>query len=277
MNVDNRTTEQLREQYEIEKELANKLRNASKDERRYLYSSLYDELFERVPHHSQLTRKSSPEKNERYVSEEIRIIKPFLRKDNIFLEVGPGDCAMSFAVTQFVKEVYAVDVSEKITNSVTRPPNFHLIISDGCNIPLPENTVNVAYSNQLMEHLHPDDAFEQLENIYRALTLGGVYICITPNRLGGPHDISRYFEDEFAVGFHLKEYSIRELNRLFRKVGFSSTSIYIEFRKKYIRFPVFLIVMCESILDMLPYALRKFIYQVKPFSYFISIRLIGIK
>lgn len=52
--------EQIREYYEIEKELANRLRYASKQERRYLYSSLYDELYRRVPLHPQLTRKLSP-------------------------------------------------------------------------------------------------------------------------------------------------------------------------------------------------------------------------
>ena len=39
-----RTGEQLKEQYEIEKELANRLRNSSKDERQNLYAQLYDEI-----------------------------------------------------------------------------------------------------------------------------------------------------------------------------------------------------------------------------------------
>ena len=43
------TPEQLKEHYMIEKELAKKLKNSSKKERRYLYSSLYDELFRKVP------------------------------------------------------------------------------------------------------------------------------------------------------------------------------------------------------------------------------------
>ena len=84
-----------------------------------------------------------------------------------------------------------------------------------------------------MEHLHPDDAFEQLENIYRALTPGGVYICVTPNRLSGPHDISSLY-DEVATGFHLKEYSISELHSLFRRVGFSRIRVHFGIKEKYI-------------------------------------------
>ena len=53
MIQDNRTQEELLEHYKIEKELASKLRNASKEERKHLYTSLYDELFKRVPLHPQ--------------------------------------------------------------------------------------------------------------------------------------------------------------------------------------------------------------------------------
>src|SRR5678816_1132297 len=56
-----RTVAQLWEQYQVEKELAARLRDAPPLERRKLYSSVYDELFRRIPHHSQLTDKVSPQ------------------------------------------------------------------------------------------------------------------------------------------------------------------------------------------------------------------------
>jgi hypothetical protein len=59
-----------------------------------------------------------------------------------------------------------------------------------------------------MEHLHPEDALEQLQKIRRTLARGGVYVCITPNRVNGPHDVSGLFDDE-ARGLHLREYSTR--------------------------------------------------------------------
>jgi hypothetical protein len=49
-----RTPEQIREHYEAEKELANRLRHASREERTHLYAEVYNELYQRVPHHSQL-------------------------------------------------------------------------------------------------------------------------------------------------------------------------------------------------------------------------------
>lgn len=127
-----------------------------------------------------------------------------------------------------------------------------------------------------MEHLHPDDAFEQLENIYRTLTLGGIYICITPNRLNGPHDISRHF-DEVATCFHLKEYTTLELSNLFKKVGFSKIRVYVGARGKYISLPVFPIVICETLCDRLPNYFRKIIVRSLLFRVLLGSPIIGVK
>ena len=91
------------------------------------------------------------------VKREIRYLQPFLRKDATFLEIGPGDCSLSFEVTKSVKKVYAVDVSDVITSNLEKTPqNFQLILSDGCSVPVGANSIDLVYSNQLMEHLHPE-------------------------------------------------------------------------------------------------------------------------
>jgi len=63
-------------------------------------------------------------------------------------------------------------------------------------------------------------------NLVRALAPGGIYLCVTPNRLYGPSDVSGYFYD-IATGFHLREYSARELSRLFTEAGFARTHFYV--------------------------------------------------
>lgn len=274
-NSEQRTKEQIREHYEIEKELASRLRDASKQERRSLYSTLYDELYLRVSHHPQLTRSKSPRELGRAVFYKMKFLKRFLTKDSVFIEVGPGDCCLSYEIAKHVKYVYAVDVSEEITKALTTPTNFQLILSDGCSIPVPHNSVHVAYSNQLMEHLHPDDAFEQLQNIYNALTISGIYICITPNGLTGPHDVSKSF-DEIPTGFHLKEYTIHELDRLFRNVGFSKVRAYVGTKGIIIRFPIILLTSLEWLLFKLPYNARKAIVYRLSFR-ILNARLVGIK
>ena len=264
-----RTMQQLREHYEIEKELASRLRNASREARSVLYSSLYDGFFQRVPHHPRLTQKVSPEKH-------VRLLRRFLNEDVTFLEIGPGDCALSLGVAGFAKQVFAVDISNEIAKSSTTPGNFHLVLSDGCSIPVPKESINVAYSNQLMEHLHPDDALEQHQNIFTALAPGGIYLCITPNRLNGPHDISMYF-DEVATGFHLCEYTITELSKLFKAVGFSKVNVYFWKWGIFFMLPVTPFTLVEQLLSTLPHKFAKRLSRNKFMSWLLYIRMIATK
>lgn len=278
-NTYSQTNEQIKEHYQIEKELSNRLRNSTREERQHLYTALYDELFKRVPHHPQLTQKFSFKVSAWVVAQRMQLISTFLRLDSTFLEVGPGDCSLSLEIAKHVKKVYAVDVSNEITKTLSSPPeNFELIISDGQSIPVPENSVNVIYSHQLMEHLHPDDANDQLRNIHKALTPGGIYICITPNRLSGPHDVSKHF-DEVSTGFHLKEYTITELYQLFRASKFSKISLYKSYKQTHLEFPlvpitVFTVKKCEEILSKLPFSLRRIISTLMLFR---GITIIGTK
>ena len=209
-----------------------------------------------MPHHPQLTRKSSPELTRAALRPQLQILGRYLRPDTALLEVGPGDCALSMAVAPGIRQVYGLDVSQKITEQLSLPSNFKLILSDGSSVPLPPESVDVAYSNQLMEHLHPDDAREQLQGICRALRPGGVYICITPNRLNGPHDVSKFF-DIVARGFHLKEYTIAELEALFRQVGFQRVQAFPRFGGRYVRLPLGLVKAFEGLFGLLPVGWRR--------------------
>jgi SAM-dependent methyltransferase len=271
-----RTPDQIREHYEIEKKLATRLRNSTSKERQTLYTSLYDELFRSVQDHPQLTMDSASDESIRKVAYEIRHLREFLTSGTTFLEIGPGDCALSFEVAKIVKIVYAIDVSEEITRNLSYPLNFKLILSDGASIPVPAGSVDVAYSNQLMEHLHPEDAQKQLRNICNALAPGGIYICVTPNRFNGPHDVSMYY-DRVATGFHLKEYTVTELCHLFQLSGFSRVKILVPLKKIRVFLPVFPVKICEKILSVLPYSFRKSLASSWPVAKLLGIRLVGTK
>ena len=271
-----RSEEQVREHYEIERKLADRLKKAPRTERRKLYTTLYEELFRLVPHHMQLTKKKSPDEREREVEYQLRLIRKFTAPDKTFMEVGAGDCAVVFEVSKSVKRTYAVEVSPSITASKSVPANFRLLLSNGCSIPCEDEQVDVIYSNQLMEHLHPEDAAEQLENIYRTLSSEGVYICLTPNRLSGPHDVSRNF-DTVAKGLHLKEYTARELTNLFRNIGFGKIMLYSSVRGRFLRVPVALIITLERLLEMVPEAWRAKLARTRIVTNLIDIKLVGVK
>lgn len=253
-----RSAQQIRAHYDVERDLADRLRAAPADQRRTLYTQLYDELFRRVPDHPQLARKKDPDWQRRQVQEQLELLERFLTPDTVFLELGAGDCSLSLAVAPRVRRVFALDVSPAIASQTATPDNFELIISDGTSIPVPPGSVTLAYSNQLMEHLHPDDALAQLRNVYTALAPGGRYLCITPNRLSGPHDISKYFDHE-ARGFHLKEYTVGELAAILREAGFASVEVYARTRGRSWRCPRLLMSMLELGLRCLPGSLRRMI------------------
>jgi len=69
-----RTEKQLWEHYEVERELADRLRNASRNERRTLYTSLYEELCRLIPNHPTLTQKESPEQQQKAVKKQMKIL-----------------------------------------------------------------------------------------------------------------------------------------------------------------------------------------------------------
>jgi SAM-dependent methyltransferase len=258
-----RGREALVRQYEIECELADRLRRAAPAERKELYRTVYDELFTRVPDHPQNTTKKNPALQAARTARELRFLDRFLTADSVYLEVGPGDCHLALALAHQVSQVYAVDVSELIAGNNELPANFKLIISDGVTVDVPAGSVHVAYSNQLMEHLHPDDALEQLREIYRALGPQGEYVCVTPHRYSGPQDISWYFDAE-ARGFHLKEYTYRELRNLFRAAGFEGTSPWAGFKGHFLRLPEWLVLGVEWALGRLPVRMRRNLSRSRP-------------
>ncbi len=242
--------------YEVERELADRLRNATREQRTTLYAETYDELFHQVTDHPQLTEKADPSLRAAWVRSEVALLRRYLPPGSAFLEVGAGDCALSLAMAAHCSRVYAIDVSAEIAQTAQAPSNFQLVLSDGRDIPVPPGSIGLAYSNQLMEHLHPDDAAEQLQNIAAALASDGVYICATPNRLSGPHDISALFDD-VPRGFHLREYTTGELRAMLRAAGFRRVAALARVRHHGAAVPAAPVVAVERVLDRLPAPARR--------------------
>jgi len=270
-----RSDAELEHHYRVEVELAGRLRSAPRAERLGLYGAVYDELYRRVASHPQLTRKVSDAERRAGVVRRITLLKPFIHPDTVFLEIGAGDGSLPVEVAQHARQCYALDVSREILSGV-RHPRVTTVLSDGCSVPVPAATVTLAYSFQVMEHIHPDDALEQLRNLFAALAPGGSYFCVTPNRLNGPHDVSKYFDLE-ARGFHLKEYTITELEALFREVGFRRVEGRVRFGRKHLRAPMGFLKGFERMLGGLPVAWRRRLGRKAVIRHLLSASLRAIK
>jgi ubiquinone/menaquinone biosynthesis C-methylase UbiE len=248
--------------YEVcafETRIAARLRDASRTERMKLYNEVYDEFFLAFP---DLLRTEDPDPTRRF-GYELAFAKRFVTPDSVVAEIGPGQCELALALAPSCKCIYGVDVTD-LSPKAASPANFKHVLTDGIGIPLPDNSVDVAISNQLMEHLHPDDAADQVKEVYRVMRPGGSYICITPNRLYGPHDSSVLNEPSCPIvdgafvanGLHLKEYTHLELHQLFLATGFRRTRHFAGARGRYMELPLVGMIVGERCVRYIPPKLR---------------------
>jgi SAM-dependent methyltransferase len=256
MDDTERTPEQLRQHFEVERELADRYRAASRDERLAMASALYEELFRRVPRHSRVTRREEETQRARAVQSRLRLIEPFLDSETIFLEFAPGDCALVQAVAGRTAKAYGVDISDQRREGLENPANFELIIYDGFHFDFPAESVDLVFSYQMLEHLHPEDMDHHFATVFRILKPGGCYVFSTPHRFSGPHDISRHFSD-VPLGFHLKEWTYRELAAVARQAGFPAWYTYRFGKLRPSRLWNWLTLLTESLFGLLPRKLQR--------------------
>ncbi len=276
LSSETRRPEEIIEHYEVEIELADRLRQALDDERPTLYSEVYDELFRSLPHHPQLTRKESDEEREARAEQQLGLLARFLHRSSHLMEIGAGDCSLSLLASEQCRKVTAVDVSTVVTEQDSWPDNVRFKLTDGTQMPVVPGSVDVAYSDQLMEHLHENDARAQLDSIFQSLRSGGCYVCVTPNQVAGPWDVSMYF-DETARGLHLREYRAGELVDRFTAAGFSRVEFYAGGRGHYFRVPRLLVKAAERALLALPYGLRSRVALTLPMRGLLGIRAVAWK
>jgi SAM-dependent methyltransferase len=237
-----RPVDELRQQLEIERELAARIRAAS--DRRGLYSRIYDEFLDRVPHYKHA------EPSAELVALQLRLLEPYLTPSTRFLEVGGADFALTIELSKRLPRVIAIEAAS------TDVKGIEVIVSDTPPYPLPDACVDLAFSSHVIEHLLPADALLHLKEMRRVLARGGRYICVTPNRLWGPHDVSRYFSDE-PEGLHLREYTHNDLLALMEEAGFASARIIPKLGEKDSFGASLAIRTLEATLATMPIGLRR--------------------
>lgn len=251
-----RTFEQIRNHYEVEKAIATRLKRAIREERKIIYQTMYDELFKQVPDHSRLKRRENPKMTAIVNQNKLKLMEKFIDKSTIFVEFAPGDCRFAISICNRVRFVYGVDISDQRGQLDNVPDNFELIIYDGYDLQMQENSTDVVFSDQLIEHLHPEDTEFHFRLVRKILRPQGVYVFRTPHRFSGPHDVSRYFSNE-AEGFHLKEWTYSEIAKILKRLEYSSWSGYKYTKRNLTRKPFAYFIIIEYILNMLPKRLRK--------------------
>ncbi len=141
-------------------------------------------------------------------------------------EVGSGTATLARALAAAGHHVEATDVSSQRGGTRRESAQLSWSITDGVHLDRFAQAApyDVVLSDQLVEHLHPDDILEHFSSARRILADGGRYIVRTPQRLTGPHDLSPIFGFEKPVGMHLREYTNTELRTIIRQAGYSKVA-----------------------------------------------------
>jgi SAM-dependent methyltransferase len=252
----NRSYEQVQNHYLVERALAAKLKESTREERQALFSTMYDELFEKVPDHPRLTIRDSEERVRKSNRSKKAALNRFVDRSTTLLEFAPGSCEFAVEMAKCLEKVYGVDISDQRGATVDRPENFELLIYDGYQLDLHNESVDVVFSDQLIEHLHPDDTPRHFELVKQVLKPGGRYVFRTPHAHNGPHDVSMYFSDE-PEGFHLKEWTYSQLVDLLRAQGYTTIECYWEARGVMFRLPIIYFRVVEKLMHLMPVRIRR--------------------
>ena len=121
---------------------------------------------------------------------------------------------------------------------------------------------------------------DRVSKSIKKLTGGGAYVVVTPNRLYGPHDISRHFSDR-PLGFHLREYTHVELAAELERAGFDPVLVMRRIGEPPRAGSWRRVAAAERFLDALPAPVRRWFLEraprEEPFRPLEQVKLVGFR
>ena len=129
---DLRSEERLTAHYLLERQLACRLRYASRADRCHVYTQVYGELFRSLPDHPQKFDDGAARvRRVRRVRRLISRRRPFLSRNKTFMEIGCGDAVLSHEIASHVGHCYAVDVTDALIDRLAVPVNLEVVLTEG--------------------------------------------------------------------------------------------------------------------------------------------------
>lgn len=253
----NRSFEQVLNHYKVEKKLATQLKEADRTSRKDIYSSMYDELFSKVPDHPRLTKRNDKSESLKKVGHRMAFIKRFLKREQLFVEFACGDGRLLKEAAKYCKQAIGVDISDQRDKNEAFPQNTSVVVYDGYDLSqISDESIDFVFSDQLIEHLHDEDVEHHFSIVKQTLKKGGAYAFRTPHAYCGPHDVSQYFSN-IPECFHLKEWTFKDVKDV-EKIGFRKVNYYWSAKNIHIRMPRFYFSFVEAIFEKSnSYKLRK--------------------
>jgi len=218
------TEEMIFKHWELEKKLTNILKNTTAENRFETFECCYGQFYRELDWLNKYGGSGiSNNVRECFFSAWAKVIGALPAK---IYEVGSGkgELISFLAEKGYICKGSEITHERKVRHS--HQANLSWGSTDGVHIADFEekDSYNVVISNQVIEHLHPDDFQVHLQHIYQILKKDGRYLFMTPNRSLSPTDISILFGCKQAQGMHLKEYSYCEIRDHVLKAGYKKIS-----------------------------------------------------
>jgi ubiquinone/menaquinone biosynthesis C-methylase UbiE len=212
------------EQVRVEAQLAKVLANASIEERRRLYSKVYDEIY--TMHLSRAPETLEFGASMHLVPMLVKLTEP----DQRVLEIGCGAGLMAIELARAGRDVTGIDVSnvalERARSRAAGLGGVRFRRVDGVHLPFGDAEFDFAYSIEVLEHLHEIDAVAHLAEVARVLKPKCCYWFLTPSALRSIGTSERFgVQVDLDADVHLKEWTYDELRRPLRSAGFSGATV----------------------------------------------------
>jgi len=219
----NITEQMILAHWNLEKKLTRELLRSKPENRWDTFDHCYTRLYTELKWLNQLSGKSDRESPQEKFGRWLDLIGP---PPKSIYEIGSGQGGLISFLALNGYDCKGTEITrargEKLVSGSYA--NLSWGVSDGVHLDKfePPETYDVVVSDQVLEHIHPDDLESHLRSAHSILKRGGRYIFNTPNKYTGPHDVSRIFKRSEPEGMHLREYTCRELFEAARRAGFDT-------------------------------------------------------
>jgi SAM-dependent methyltransferase len=196
----------------LEGALTDELLASAADERFDVFARAYSRLYDELPW---LVSSGTSSGGEVWLS--------LLRPGASVYEIGSGSgYLINFLASKGLRCV-GTDMSPQRRHAAQESHgNIRWDITDGVHLTrfAEAGAFDYVISDQVVEHMHPDDLPTHFAEARKLLKAGGEYIVRTPYWPLGPTDLSQVFGCDRAIFMHLHEFGFEETLSLAKDAGF---------------------------------------------------------
>ncbi|MCA1839407.1 MAG: class I SAM-dependent methyltransferase [Actinomycetota bacterium] len=226
------TEEMVLEHWDLERQLTDELKASTPEDRWAVFEEAYTRLYRELDWMNKVIETANRAPDEFQFGDWLFMIGSPPRS---VYEVGSGRGELiRFLATQGYACKGTEVTRQRGEMLAEHHPNLTWGTTDGIHLGRFEeaSSFDAVISDQVIEHLHPDDIVEHFKGAIDILRPGGSYSFVTPHRLYGPLDLSRVFGKTEPECMHLKEYTYREIVVALRDAGFADIRVPLKLPRK---------------------------------------------